>query len=130
MKIYEPSDFEWSLHAIDSYRPPENPSRWAPCPVCHARPRVWEFDNGRYARCLCSSGPYEGADVSAEPIVAYYKRCKTTAGFDDDALLKAWNLHVRNSPGGNSHQRRLCLRRRERDLQLPRHVRTSDRQMK
>lgn len=27
--------------------------KWKWCPVCDAKPRVWTFDNGRFAACKC-----------------------------------------------------------------------------
>lgn len=83
----------WSTCVIDAYEPVENEADWLSCPKCRVKPRVWEFDNGRYAKCLCRS-KYESAPVSAESIMSVIKRTGGVYEYDRDDLRKAWNLYV------------------------------------
>lgn len=56
---------EWDRATIDAYLKLEEnkhvryPEKWNTCPLCGQKPRVWIFDNGRYAKCLCSREKYD-----------------------------------------------------------------------
>ena len=85
-------EWEWDIACIDAFVPPDDGKDWDECPKCHVLPRIWVFDNGRYAKCLCSKGKYIEAEVSAEDIMTVHRRDHgDTTNYDVDALRKAWN---------------------------------------
>ncbi len=91
--VDELEEWRWGMYVIDAYKAPLDFPRWRPCPVCNRRPRVWKFDNGRYAKCMCG-GKYDGAHISAEPIGDCVRRTGGFAEYKDDELLDNWNDHV------------------------------------
>ena len=86
-------EMRWRSAAISSYLPVPDGEDWHTCPVCLAKPRIWVFDNGRHAKCLCSLvlGPPR---VSAISIVE--ARCcpDWPNSYDRDRLRQAWNEAV------------------------------------
>jgi hypothetical protein len=46
-----------------------HPDNWDICPVCKNKPKVWTFDNGRYAKCDCYE-EYTKLDCNGEEIVS------------------------------------------------------------
>lgn len=91
----EADELRWSYAVIDAYVPVPEGKDWATCPRCGVRPRIWEFDNGRFAKCRCS-GKWDPASVSAISIGAVWRRDQNTAAYDNDELRKNWNLHIAN----------------------------------
>lgn len=83
----------WKYHVIDAYEEPADIQNWLPCPFCNKRPKVWQFDNGRFAKCWCSQkfGPPQ---ARAESITSVYSRTKSTEEYDRQALQTAWNKYV------------------------------------
>ena len=87
----------WEWATIDAYKPPKDEQNWKACPKCQRKPRVWEFDNGSYARCQCKE-KYTGADVSVQSICDYGRQNNWNfTNYDIDGLRKAWNSHVEKS---------------------------------
>ncbi len=81
---------------IDTYKElteKDNPSVWLTCPICIAKPRIWCFDNGRFAACKCSK-KYSGPNITAIVVMPYYRSHGTLAGFPDNELRDNWNLHI------------------------------------
>jgi hypothetical protein len=64
-------------------------SLWVSCPRCSAKPRVWIFDNGRYAACKCYT--VYSNKVSAVSIMEHYSRHGTTENYPDEELRDRWN---------------------------------------
>lgn len=91
----------WRNATIDAYVDPPAGEAWSVCPDCLRRPRIWVFDNGRFAKCQCGwhLGPYLAAEVEAEDVVTFYLRNNTFAGYDCDLLRKLWNLHIEHLQG-------------------------------
>lgn len=89
------SDWRWQYATIDVYVPLEDARGWELCPVCLVHPRIWIFDNGRYAKCCCVLNRYSGAEVAADSINSSLRH-NGRSGFyyDSDALRKNWNFHV------------------------------------
>lgn len=76
---------------------PDNEECWLECPICLYKPRIWEFDNGRYAYCACSKdySIYFHRKVEAESIMSYVtKNNGSVLVFDFDELRKNWNKLV------------------------------------
>lgn len=75
---------------IDSYVPiSKNIESWNSCPRCHSHPKIWEFDNGRFAGCKCYK-MYEGC-IRGISVGEYYRQHNTLAGFPDNDLRDNWN---------------------------------------
>ena len=49
----ELEDCRWKYMSLDWYKEPKNKNDWLACSECGLTPRIWEFDNGRYANCVC-----------------------------------------------------------------------------
>ena len=89
-------EIRWEWATIDAYVPVPDNEDWKECPKCLKRPRVWIFDNGRYAKCQCGE-KYDGARVSAEAIGQYVSRNNgSIVGYNDDELRLNWNTHILN----------------------------------
>lgn len=86
---------KWQYHVIDAYKPLVSTKGWRICPKCKEFPRLWIFDNGRYAKCCCGY-KYEASGVKAEPIMEYVRRNNgSMLGFDDLELQRNWNDRVK-----------------------------------
>lgn len=86
----------WSSRYVE----PESPSEWEKCKQCNYRPKVWEFDNGRFAQCACSNNYniYGKKSFSSESIMSVITRTGGSAApYDRDALRKEWNDYVLRS---------------------------------
>ena len=92
------SDLRWHMATIWAYKPVKDPDAWLECPACKTKPRVWLFDNGRYAKCLCDE-KYKAARVSAVAINAVWRETGSTELYDRDELRRNWNAHVQNIRG-------------------------------
>ena len=44
----------WKSSMIDSYSPLKSVKGWKKCKTCGEFPRVWAFDNGKFAKCCCA----------------------------------------------------------------------------
>lgn len=81
----------------DYYKPVEKHEEWKVCPVCGIKPLVWEFDNGRYARCSCENA------IRAESIISYDTRHEKKLALENekfdymtefkDSLRDNWNAY-------------------------------------
>lgn len=78
-------------NCIDSYKDPIG--EWAACPNCGLKPKVWEFDNGRFTACGCWKSLYDQFSVRAESIMSVHARTggKQMDQYDHDGLRKNWN---------------------------------------
>lgn len=66
-------------------------STWNSCPVCKAKPKVWIFDNGRFADCKCGK-KYSKRSVKAISIGEYVRNNNgSMARYPDDELRINWN---------------------------------------
>ena len=81
--------------AIDAYRdPPASGAEWENCPRCHARPKIWAFNNGRSTACKCGRSQYDHWSIYAESILSFVRRNHGSAlGYDHDELRKNWNRY-------------------------------------
>jgi hypothetical protein len=81
---------------IDAYQTLEaankNPAEWRTCPVCHAKPKVWIFNNGRSAACKCFA-KYE-KKIEAISLGGYFMQHKSFNGYPEELLKENWNKHV------------------------------------
>lgn len=91
MKTLE--EMRWERATIDAYKPVENEAKWLACPKCKVKPRAWEFDNGRYAKCHCSD-KYGAPQAEAMAIHEHYRKRKTLGGYERSRLRRNWNHHV------------------------------------
>ena len=90
----------WTLKCPNFYVPIEKalgkhapPEHWDACPLCDQRPRLWVFDHGRHARCLCGEY-YAGGLVNAVGLGTYYKTHGSLEGYPDDQLRVNWNAYI------------------------------------
>lgn len=79
----------WSFKAGDWYEKVEGD--WKDCGRCLVQPRVWRFDNGLYATCLCYD-LYDEKPVRCESVLSVYNRTGLTAEYCPDNLRLTWNL--------------------------------------
>ena len=79
---------------IDAYNVPYDWDTWLPCPHCKQRPYIWEFDNGRFAKCCCSAMYESLGKVRAESLNSCYNRTGDLGDYDRNDLLKTWNNYV------------------------------------
>lgn len=69
---------------------------WSKCERCNTMPRLWRFNNGCYAKCICY-GVYDCGPVRAESIMSYVKRNDGSAlGYPRDSLRTEWNKFARD----------------------------------
>lgn len=88
---------KWVWEEFDWYKVPENEEDWSTCPNCNNKPRIWVFDNGNFAKCLCSktNSHYDLIGVEFESIGSYARRMNgDVSEYESDGLRKAWNEHV------------------------------------
>lgn len=84
---------EWAIYTTSAYQPPVDIEKWKVCPKCGSKPRIWVFNNGRFAKCMCAR-TYGPSMARAESILSYQKRCGNTEEYDSNGLLDAWNQYV------------------------------------
>jgi hypothetical protein len=84
----------WEFHCINAYLPLESTEGWLECNGCGQHPRVWLFDNGRYATCLCFEKYDKNRPAVAESIMSVYKRTGMTKEYKSDDLRLNWNKYV------------------------------------
>ena len=89
----EQLESHWQYSVIDAYERLEDTDGWLRCGKCGRHPRVWRFDNGQHAKCLCF-GLYDAAPARAESIMSVYKRTGLTVDYRRDNLKDAWNKWV------------------------------------
>lgn len=80
----------WSSRHGNWYEKVSTDKHWATCKSCGVLPRLWVFNNGAHAQCLCKLR-YEAAPVRSESILSVYKRTELTAEYDSDNLRVLWN---------------------------------------
>lgn len=86
----------WTYQLTDSYIFPEDLEEWDNCPVCNAKPKVWEFNNGRYASCRCHNSEYDHHIIYAESIMSCYINDNgSLKNHKDDGLKNNWNTWCR-----------------------------------
>jgi len=91
-------DPRWKYMSFDFYEDPIDASDWLECPECHLTPRIWEFDNGRHAHCVCGQDSYNHKHtVKAKPVGEFVRETGGFEGYDRDELRKNWNAYVINS---------------------------------
>jgi len=83
MKYYEPRAY---YNCIDAYK--DTDASWKACPKCQAKPKIWEFDNGRYAICCCWETKYDRLFIRAKSAITCYKK---GIPYDPDELKDNWN---------------------------------------
>tara|TARA_R110000772_G_scaffold262964_1_gene382451 strand:+ start:2654 stop:3013 length:360 start_codon:yes stop_codon:yes gene_type:complete len=68
--------------------------KWDTCPRCEAKPRVWLFDNGRFAACKCSTKYDTKCNVHAISIGQYIRQNNgSMVGYPETELRDNWNQH-------------------------------------
>ena len=82
---------------IDAFVKPENEDQWLACPKCGMKPKVWIFDNGRYAACGgCQEHKYDFFQIRTESILSWLKRHNgSIEGYPNDELRENWNKYCR-----------------------------------
>jgi len=86
----------WEIMGFDWYEIPKNEEDWLECPECKLKPRIWEFDNGRQATCVCGENLFSHKHlVTAKPIGEFVRETGGFEGYDRDELRKNWNLYVK-----------------------------------
>ena len=67
-------------------------SKWDTCPICYAKPRLWEFNNGRYAACKCVERYKDSRNVSAISIMEHLRKNNGSAwDYPSLELRDNWN---------------------------------------
>ena len=90
-------DYRWKYMSFDFYKEPENKESWLECPECGLTPKIWVFDNGEQAHCVCGENSYKHKhSVSAKPIGDYVRETGGFTGYDGDNLRKIWNEYINN----------------------------------
>lgn len=91
----EDIDEFYSWRAGDYYKkvPVESEAgkHWCHCHTCGFQPRIWLFNNGSFARCICYT-KYDPCPARSESILSVYKRTGLTAEYNPDNLRIAWNI--------------------------------------
>lgn len=86
--------YSWSDAVSDSYQlleeENENVDDWSICPNCLEYPRLWIFNNGKYAKCRCQ-GLYDKAQAVGQSINEYYQINKTLENYSNKDLMENWN---------------------------------------
>lgn len=91
----EQLDEMWSYKAGDWYKNVNPDKEWLECTSCGVLPRLWEFNNGSYAKCLCY-GRYDTPPVRNESVLSVYSRTGLTAEYCSDNLRLTWNLFAKD----------------------------------
>lgn len=82
---------------FDWYEDPDGIDEWMTCCKCGYKPKIWVFDNGRFAQCACAKrySRYDKFQIECEDIMSHLRKTDgSLAGYDGDGLRKAWNKHV------------------------------------
>lgn len=74
---------------------------WYKCNTCREYPRVWEYDNGVHAKCLCS-GNNEEAPCRSESILSFVKRNGNSIGYNQNDIRLAWNKYIETGKQQNT----------------------------
>lgn len=91
-------DPRWKFMSFNFYKKPEDEGGWLECPECGLKPRVWVFDNGRSAHCVCGENSYNHKyEVKAKPIMDFVRKTGGFSGYDSDELRKNWNNLVKTN---------------------------------
>ena len=97
LKKLELEDYRWKFMSFDFYKEPKDKDDWLVCPECGLTPRIWEFDNGRHAHCVCGDSQYKHKhEVSATPIMEYVKKTGGFTGYKKEELKNNWNNYILN----------------------------------
>jgi hypothetical protein len=89
----------------NTYKIPDNPIKWLPCPNCDLTPLVWEFNNGRLTACGCGENIYNHFSIHSESIMSHIQRNNGSAlEFDQHGLKKNWNHWVLTGEELESHK--------------------------
>ena len=86
--------YTWDI--INSYKEltdKDFPEFWLKCRVCGSKPRIWLFNNGRYAKCKCF-GKYEPG-VKAECLQSVYNNEGELTESEHSHLYMYWNYFVK-----------------------------------
>lgn len=79
----------------------ESISKFIQCPVCITIPRIWAFDNGKYAKCNCFDR-FEQGIKATDIMTHYHKNGGDLSGYSgNEELIENWNNHIR-------HRREIC----------------------
>jgi hypothetical protein len=89
-------DYRWKYSSFDFYKEPEDKDKWLKCPECGLTPRIWVFDNGRFAHCVCGDRYNKKHQVKARPVMYYLKKTGGFKGYDSDELRKKWNRYIKD----------------------------------
>ncbi|ANA49320.1 hypothetical protein PMW_195 [Pseudomonas phage phiPMW] len=75
----------------DHWEEVDDDGSWLDCCKCKTQPRIWVYNNGRHAKCICY-GPYDNGPVRVESILSYVHRTdKGAIGYPWDSLRTTWN---------------------------------------
>ena len=89
----------WDL--INAFKELDNNGGWLPCRKCGEFPRVWEFNNGKSADCMCGE-KYGESPVRTESIMSFVTRNNGRAlGYHSDKLKSAWNKYIKTGEKQN-----------------------------
>ena len=87
-------NWRWRYATIGAYEFLDSLKGWKRCPLCKEWPKVWIFDNGRYAKCCCGE-KYGKAQAGAESIMSVHIRNNgNVSEYNCDDLRKNWNKYV------------------------------------
>lgn len=83
----------YGMRHIDAYEKLACTEGWLTCSKCGVHPRIWTFNNGSWATCLCFR-MYEEHPVRTESVLSVLKRTGLTVEYSRDNLRLAWNEYA------------------------------------
>lgn len=96
----EQLELAWSYKAGNWYEKVNVDHEWIDCTRCGVKPRLWVFNNGSWAKCLCYD-MYDAPPVRTESVLSVYTRTGLTAEYEPDNLRLTWNLFAKDSVDRN-----------------------------
>lgn len=98
--IYIDSYDPWESKVCDFYKPLEDDTDWLECSKCRVKPRTWEFDNGRFAKCLCGT-QYGKSQAEAIGCWTYaQKHDGNMVDYPRNGLRDNWNEYAKGTIDG------------------------------
>jgi hypothetical protein len=87
------SEWLWDSSVIEAFKVLDDDTEWLKCNDCGVKPRIWVYDNGSHASCVCKS-KYDASPANSESIMSVLKRTMNIADYSRDNLRLAWNKYV------------------------------------
>lgn len=86
----------WAIRGDHWEEITEDADIWSECGRCKTMPRIWRFDNGCFAKCICYQ-QYDNGPVRAESVMSHaHRHTGSLLGYDRDRLRVQWNKFARD----------------------------------